>query len=41
MDELIEAWGMFGLLRKAEKSRDRRDFLNSEIRCSVRLGKFW
>lgn len=30
---------MFGLVRKAEKLRDMRDFLNGGFWCSVRLGK--
>lgn len=31
---------MFELGRKAEKSRNRRDFLNCGFWCSVRWGKF-
>lgn len=38
---MIGVSGMIGLGRKAEKSRDRRDFLNCGFWCSVRWGKVW
>ena len=41
MDKFIGVYGVLKLGIKTEKLRDRGDFLNGGIWCSVRLGKFW